>query len=78
MAFTDCLALAALGHAATLLGLTPGALGIREIALGGAAAALGVPLEIGLLVALVERAVHLSWAVMAGVPSGWWLLRRRG
>lgn len=69
-------AVAALGNAASLLALTPGALGVREIALGGAAAALSIPLEVGLLGGLLERAINLSWAVVVGLPSAYWLLRR--
>ncbi len=70
------LALAALGNAATLLALTPGAMGVRELALGGGAVALGIPMEVGLLVGLVERAINVSWALVAGLPSTYWLLRR--
>lgn len=70
------LVLAAVGVASLLISITPGALGIRELALGGGAFALGIPLELGMLVALVERAIGLSWALVVGVPAVAALLRR--
>lgn len=72
----EALVLAALGNAATLLAATPAGLGVREVALGGGAVALGVPLEIGLLVALIERAVNVTWGLVVGVPAAWVLVHR--
>lgn len=71
------LLLGALGQVSVLVNLTPGGLGVREILLGGGAAVLGVPVEAGLLAALIERAVGLVWAVTVGFPSALWIWRRR-
>jgi uncharacterized membrane protein YbhN (UPF0104 family) len=71
------LLLGALGQISTLANLTPGGLGVRELLLGGGAAVLGVPVEAGLLAALIERAVGLAWAVVVGLPSAVWVWRRR-
>ena len=50
------LILGALGFVVLFIGLTPGALGIRELVLGSGALVLGVPLEVGILAAMVDRA----------------------
>ena len=75
MGMTGAVAVAALGNAASLLALTPGALGVRELTLGATTAALGVPLEVGLLIGLLERAINLSWAVVVGAPASYLLYR---
>lgn len=72
----EALVLAALGSAALALAITPAALGVRELVLGGGAAALGLTMEVGLLVALVERAVVLVWALVVGLPATVVLLGR--
>lgn len=65
----EALVLAALGNAALIVAITPAALGVRELVLGGGAVALGLSMEVGLLVALVERAVVLAWALVVGLPA---------
>lgn len=65
----EALVLAALGNAALVVAITPAALGVRELVLGGGAVALGLSMEVGLLVALVERAVVLTWALVVGLPA---------
>ena len=55
------------------LGLTPGSLGIKEAALGFSAVVLGIPLEVGILAALLERAVTLIYAFTAGGLCAIWL-----
>lgn len=65
----EALVLAALGNAALAVAVTPAALGVRELVLGGGAVALGLSMEVGLLVALIERAVVLAWAVVVGLPA---------
>lgn len=71
------LLLGALGQVSALVSLTPGALGVRELLVGGGATVLGISVEAGLLVALIERAVSLAWAAVVGVPSAVWVWRRR-
>ncbi|HMB54059.1 MAG TPA: lysylphosphatidylglycerol synthase domain-containing protein [Thermoanaerobaculia bacterium] len=71
------LLLGALGQVSTVVNLTPGGLGVRELLLGGGAAVLGVPVEVGLLVALIERSVGLVWSVVVGIPSAVWVWRRQ-
>lgn len=71
------LLLGALGQISLLVNLTPGGLGVRELLVGSGAAVLGVPVEAGLLAALIERAVGLGWAVVVGMPSAAWVWRRQ-
>lgn len=63
---TGYLILAAVGYATHVLSFTPGALGIKEITLSASAAAIGVPLEIGILAAMLDRAIMLSWTIIIG------------
>jgi len=73
---TDYLVLGALGHIALFLSLTPGSLGVRELVMSAGATTLGVPLEVGILASLVERAIILSWAVVFGTISLFCLYRK--
>jgi len=70
------LILGALGYASLILGLTPGALGIREVVLGAGAVAVGVPLQVGLLAAMFDRAIIISWTLVIGGLCTIWLWRR--
>lgn len=67
------LVLGALGFVTTFVSLTPGSLGIRELILGSAAVALGIPLEVGVLAAMVDRAITLSWVFVVGSMCAGWL-----
>jgi len=67
------LILGALGFTSLVISLTPGALGIRELVLGAGAVALGVPLEVGILAAVFQRAVILIWAFVVGGGCVMWL-----
>jgi len=58
--------LGALGFVVLFISLTPGSLGIRELVLGAGAVALGVPLEVGLLAAMVDRAISISYIFVVG------------
>ncbi len=60
------LVLGAIGFVMLFISLTPGALGIREFSLGFGAVVLGVPLEIGVMAAMIDRAITLSYAFVAG------------
>ena len=67
-----CLILGALGFVVLFVALTPGSLGIRELVLGFGAVVLGMPLEVGLLAAMIDRAIIISYAfVVGGVCSVW-------
>lgn len=61
-----CLILGALGYVVLLIGITPGGLGIRELVLSFGAAVLGIPLEIGVLAAMLDRALAFSYALVVG------------
>ena len=67
------LMLGALGFVVLFIGLTPGSLGIRELVLGFGAVALGIPLEVGLLAAMIDRAIIISYAFVAGGICTVWL-----
>ncbi|QGG95849.1 lysylphosphatidylglycerol synthase transmembrane domain-containing protein [Actinomarinicola tropica] len=51
---------------ATFVGLTPAALGVRELSMSGAAVALGRTFSDGILGATVDRAVLLAVAIVVG------------
>jgi putative heme transporter len=59
----------------TSLNLTPGGLGVVEIALTGALVALGVPSTQALAAALVYRAITFWLAIVIGWPIYWRLSR---
>lgn len=67
------LVLGAMGYVTMFVSLTPGALGIRELVLGSAAMALGVSFEVGVLAAMVDRAIALSWCFTIGSACTAWL-----
>ena len=69
----DCIILGALAHTASFVNITPGALGVREAIIGAGAVVVGQPLELGILVGLIDRAVSLSWSVVVGGPCAVWL-----
>jgi uncharacterized membrane protein YbhN (UPF0104 family) len=60
------LVIAAATGVVTFVALTPAAIGLREIAIGFAAAALGVQFDVALLGATLDRAVMLVWVVLIG------------
>ncbi len=68
--------LGALGVVTLFVGLTPGSLGIREIVLGFGAVVLGIPLEIGILAAMIDRAVTTVYIFTVGGPCVLWLWRK--
>ena len=70
------LILGALGFVVLFISLTPGSLGIRELVLGFGAVVLGVPLEVGILAAMIDRAIILSYAFVAGGVCTLWLWRK--
>jgi uncharacterized membrane protein YbhN (UPF0104 family) len=66
------LILGALGFVVLFIALTPGSLGIRELVLGFGAVVLGVPLEVGFLAAMIDRAIIISYAfVVGGICTVW-------
>ena len=66
------LVLGALGFVTMFVSLTPGSLGIRELVLGSGSVVLGIPLEVGILAAMIDRAIALSWCFVVGsVCAGW-------
>jgi uncharacterized membrane protein YbhN (UPF0104 family) len=67
------LILGALGFVVLFIGITPGALGIREIVLSSGALVLGVKFEVGLLAAMIDRAITVSYVFTVGVACAAWL-----
>ena len=65
--------IAALAFISSLISLTPGALGFMEIITASGAMVLGIPLEIGILAAMLNRAVELSWIFTVGGACTAWL-----
>jgi uncharacterized protein (TIRG00374 family) len=61
----------------SLINVTPGNLGLRELALAAIATQLGSSYAVGMAAASVDRVVLLAYTVVAGVP-GLWALRKRG
>ncbi len=58
-----------------LLSITPGGLGIREGVISVLGVMYGVPLETGLMVATLERGIHMLGALLIGGPSLLWVTR---
>lgn len=67
------LVLGALGFVVLFIGLTPGSLGIKELVLGLGAVVLGIPLEVGILAAMIDRAITISYVFAAGGGCAAWL-----
>ncbi|OPL12672.1 MAG: hypothetical protein AVO38_14800 [delta proteobacterium ML8_D] len=66
------LILGTLGFVVLFVALTPGSLGIRELVLGFGAVVVGAPLEVGILAAMIDRAVVFSYAfIVGGACAGW-------
>ena len=72
----ELVVLEALGIVSMFVGITPGALGVREAVLGGGAMALGIPPQIGLLIAVINRAASMSWCFVVGLPCVLWMWRK--
>jgi uncharacterized protein (TIRG00374 family) len=60
----------------TLFNVTPGNLGLRELAMGGVTAALGSSYAFGIAAASIDRVVLLGYTVVSGLPGIWSLQRR--
>jgi uncharacterized membrane protein YbhN (UPF0104 family) len=65
--------LGALGFVALFIALTPGSLGVKELVLSFGAVVLGVPFEVGLLAAMIDRAITFSYAFVLGGGCTVWL-----
>lgn len=67
------LILGTIGFVVLFIGLTPGSLGIREFVLGFGATVVGMPLEVGVLAAVIDRAIIISYVFVTGGISMVWL-----
>jgi len=67
------LILGGLGFVVLFISITPGSLGIRELVLSCGAVVLGMPLEVGILAAIIDRAVTACYAFTAGGVCTLWL-----
>jgi uncharacterized membrane protein YbhN (UPF0104 family) len=65
--------LGALSFVVLFIGLTPGSLGIRELVLGFGATVVGMPLEVGVLAAVIDRAITVSYVFVVGGICAIWL-----
>lgn len=63
------LVLGAVAYVTMFLGITPGSLGLRELALALGAVALGIDFNVGSLAAVIDRAVFLVWSFTIGIAS---------
>jgi len=70
------LILGALSFVILFVGLTPGALGIRELVLGFFATVVGLPLEVGILAAMIDRAIAVTYIFVIGGICAIWLWRQ--
>lgn len=61
----------------SLVNVTPGNLGLREVAMAAVSTLLGTSYEVGIAAASIDRAVLLLYTVVSGLP-GLYSLRRRG
>jgi uncharacterized membrane protein YbhN (UPF0104 family) len=61
----------------SLVNLTPGNLGLRELAMAAVSTLVGTSYEVGIGAATVDRAILLVYTVASGLP-GLYSLRRRG
>ena len=66
---TGYLVLGSIAYVTMFLGITPGSLGLREIALALGAVALGIDFTVGSLAAVIDRAVALVWSFTIGTAS---------
>lgn len=65
--------LGSLGYVSMFLSFTPGALGSKELVLSAGAVALGIPFEVAILAAVIDRAITLIWCAVVGSVSTAWL-----
>ena len=70
------LILGAMGYVVLFIGLTPGALGIREAVLGFSAVVFGISYKVGLQAALIDRLVTFTYAFLIGGGSALYLWRK--
>lgn len=70
------LVLGSLGYVALLTGITPGSLGIREVILSFGAIVLGIPFEVGVLVAMVDRVIVMAYIFSAGSMCALYMWRK--
>jgi uncharacterized membrane protein YbhN (UPF0104 family) len=61
--------LGAVAYVTMFLGITPGSLGLRELALALGAVALGVDFNVGSLAAVIDRTIALVWSFTIGIAS---------
>ena len=67
------LILGTLGFVVLFVSITPGSLGIKELVLSFGAVVLGMPLEVGILAAIIDRAITVCYAFTAGGLCILWL-----
>lgn len=71
-----CIVLGALAFVVLFVGITPGALGIKELTLAFGGVMLGVQEEEAVLAAMIDRAVTLTYAFVVGGGCSLYLWRR--
>ena len=67
------LILGAIGYVVLFISITPGAIGLRELFIGSGAVVIGVSLKSGILGAVIDRAVILSFMLVIGGGCTLWL-----
>ena len=61
----------------SLVNVTPGNLGLREVAMAAVSTVIGSSYQVGMAAASIDRAMLLAYTVVSGLP-GLYALRRRG
>lgn len=69
LGWEEALVMMAIAESATIFQLTPGGLGLREGAIVGASALLGIPTEIGAAVALIDRLLLVVTTTCLAAPA---------
>jgi len=67
------LVLGSLNFVTLFISLTPGSLGITEMVLGFGALVLGIPWDIGIFAAVIDRAITMSYSFIIGGGCALWL-----
>lgn len=65
----DYLILGAVGYVTIFVAFTPGGVGVREFLLGAVSTLIGIPMEVGILVAMIDRGIVMSYTLLAGGGS---------
>ncbi|ORE89218.1 hypothetical protein ATO7_05045 [Oceanococcus atlanticus] len=75
--YKDLMILAPVGTLLSVLAITPGGMGVREVVTASLSVALGFSFEAGMLALVLDRLAMIVTAVVGGVLSGLYLIIKR-